>query len=93
VNILFKEQPFSPASIAEKVLKNYSCFQLEGISIETLFEVIEEKVINSKNIFGFVPGTDSDLIDYQKAESISRLAYLITNTLSNMDEIPSFLEE
>ena len=93
VNVMFKEQPFSPTSIMEMLLKNYSCFQLEGISIETLFEVIEEKAISSKNIVGFIPGTDPDLIDYQKAESISRLAYLITDTLANMDEIPTFLEE
>ena len=63
VDVLFKGQPYSPTSIAEKGLKNYSCFQLEGISIETLFEVIEEKTISSKNIVGFIPGTDPDLIN------------------------------
>ena len=61
VDVLFKGQPFSPTSMAEKGLKNYSCFQLEGNSIETIFEVIEEKAVSSKNIIGFVAGTDPDL--------------------------------
>ena len=61
VDALFEGQPFSPASIAEKGLRSYSCFQLEGISIETFFEVIEEKAVSSKNIVGIVPGTDPDL--------------------------------
>ncbi len=39
------------------------------------------------------PGDDPDKIDYSKVESLSRLAYLITETLANMNEVPTFLEE
>jgi hypothetical protein len=38
------------------------------------------------------PGDDADKIEYDKAEKISRLAYLITMKLANMDEVPDFLE-
>lgn len=39
------------------------------------------------------PGDDPEKIDYPKAESISRLAYLITEQLANMDAVPSFMSE
>lgn len=39
------------------------------------------------------PGDDPEKIEYDKAESISRLAYLITMKLANMDEVPDFREE
>ena len=35
-------------------------------------------------------GDDPEKIEYDKAESISRLAYLITMELANMDEVPDF---
>ena len=38
------------------------------------------------------PGDDADKIEYDKAVKISKLAYLITMKLANMDEIPDFLE-
>jgi hypothetical protein len=38
------------------------------------------------------PGDDPDKIEYGKAVKISRLAYLITMKLANMDEIPDFEE-
>jgi len=38
-------------------------------------------------------GDDPEKIDYDKAMSISKIAYLITDTLANMDEVPSFLED
>ncbi|MBN1388962.1 MAG: M20/M25/M40 family metallo-hydrolase [Bacteroidales bacterium] len=39
------------------------------------------------------PGDDPGKIDYAKAESICRLAYLITTKLANMDAVPTFLIE
>jgi Zn-dependent M28 family amino/carboxypeptidase len=39
------------------------------------------------------PTDDADKIDYAKAESISKLAYLLTEKLANMDEVPDFLEK
>ena len=38
------------------------------------------------------PGDDAAKIEYDKAVKISRLAYLITMKLANMDEVPDFLE-
>lgn len=38
------------------------------------------------------PGDDPEKIEYDKATKISRLAYLITMDLANMDEVPDFLE-
>lgn len=37
------------------------------------------------------PGDDAAKIDYEKAESISRLAYLVARRLANMDSVPDFL--
>ncbi|TFH36208.1 MAG: M20/M25/M40 family metallo-hydrolase [Bacteroidia bacterium] len=39
------------------------------------------------------PGDDAEKIDYAKAESISRLAFLIAGKLANMDKVPDFLNE
>ena len=39
------------------------------------------------------PTDDADKIDYAKAESISRLGYLLTCKLANMDTVPDFLEK
>jgi len=39
------------------------------------------------------PGDDPDKIDYDKAESICRLGYLVTTKLANMDAVPSFMIE
>ena len=36
------------------------------------------------------PGDDPEKIDYPKAESISRLAFLIATKLANMEEVPDF---
>jgi hypothetical protein len=38
------------------------------------------------------PGDDADKIDYPKAESISRLAYLLACKLANMEEVPAFTD-
>lgn len=38
------------------------------------------------------PGDDPEKIEYDKAMAISRLAYLITMELANMDKVPSFEE-
>ena len=38
------------------------------------------------------PGDDAEKIEYDKAVKISRLAYLITMKLANMDEVPAFVE-
>ena len=38
------------------------------------------------------PGDDADKIEYDKAVKLSKLAYLITMKLANMDEVPDFLE-
>jgi len=39
------------------------------------------------------PGDDADRIDYEKAESISRLACLIATKLANMNELPDFINQ
>lgn len=39
------------------------------------------------------PTDDADKIDYPKAESISKLGYLLADKLANMDEVPDFLEK
>jgi hypothetical protein len=39
------------------------------------------------------PGDDPEKIEYDKAEKLSRLAYLITMELANMDQVPDFLEQ
>lgn len=39
------------------------------------------------------PGDDAEKIDYPKAESISRLAYLIAEKLANAEAVPDFLEK
>ncbi|MFC2122048.1 M20/M25/M40 family metallo-hydrolase, partial [Bacteroidota bacterium] len=36
------------------------------------------------------PTDDADKIDYSKAESLSRLGFLIVNKMANMDVVPSF---
>ncbi len=36
------------------------------------------------------PGDDPDKIDYEKAESISKLSYLIVRKLANMENVPAF---
>ena len=36
------------------------------------------------------PGDDAEKIEYDKAVKLSRLAYLITMKLANMDEVPAF---
>lgn len=38
------------------------------------------------------PGDDADKIDYEKAESIARLSYLITKKLANMETVPGFVQ-
>jgi hypothetical protein len=38
------------------------------------------------------PGDDPEKIEYEKAVKLSRLAYLITMELANMDEVPDFSE-
>ncbi len=37
------------------------------------------------------PGDDPEKIDYAKAESLSRLSYLLTQKLGNMEKVPDFL--
>jgi Zn-dependent M28 family amino/carboxypeptidase len=39
------------------------------------------------------PGDDAEKIDYPKAQSISRLAYLLAERLANMEVVPDFLEK
>lgn len=39
------------------------------------------------------PGDDPEKVDYEKAEALSRLTYLIANKLANMSEIPDFHKE
>lgn len=39
------------------------------------------------------PTDDPERIEYDKAEAISRLAYMITMELANMDQVPAFTEE
>lgn len=39
-----------------------------------------------------IPVVDPEKIDYRKAESISRLAYIMTVRLATMDKFPDFEE-
>jgi len=58
---IFEGQSCTPSMIKNKGLRNYSCFPLEGFTLETCHEVLEEEVLSTKNIIGIVPGTDPDL--------------------------------
>jgi len=64
---------------------DHQTFIKEGIPAFFFFSGVHEDLHK--------PGDDPENIDYDKVKSISRLAYLITDTLANMDEVPTFLEE
>ncbi len=150
VMALFEDQKYDPVNIEEDGIKKYKTYQLEDISIETHFSVLDRSEVMLKNVVGMVrgsdpelskqfiavgahldhvafpggqvangaddnasyskagipsffffsgdhkdlhtPGDDADKIEYDKAVKLSRLAYLITMKLANMDEVPDFLE-
>lgn len=61
LDALFEGQKYNPSIIKEKELKKYKCFTLENTSLETNYEIVDEKLIFSKNIIGIIPGTDPAL--------------------------------
>ncbi|MEN8204071.1 MAG: M20/M25/M40 family metallo-hydrolase [Bacteroidota bacterium] len=60
---IFEGQKYDPADIAGKGLKKYRCYQLENVSIEAVFPVLESSEISLKNVVGWVEGTDPELQD------------------------------
>ncbi len=61
---------------------DHQSFIREGIPGFFFFSGVHEDLHN--------PGDDPEKIDYPKAESISRLAYMMAVRLASMDEFPSF---
>lgn len=61
---------------------DHQSFISEGIPGFFFFSGVHEDLHN--------PGDDPEKIDYPKAESISRLAYLIAIRLADMESVPSF---
>ncbi|MDZ7739213.1 MAG: M20/M25/M40 family metallo-hydrolase, partial [Bacteroidales bacterium] len=61
---------------------DHQSFMMAGIPAFFFFSGVHEDLHR--------PGDDPEKIDYDKAESISRLGYLITTKLANMEVVPSF---
>lgn len=58
---LFSGQKFTPALIEEKGIKKYKTYQLEDLSVETRFPVLEESELSLKNVVAWVEGSDPEL--------------------------------
>lgn len=58
---LFEGQKYDPAGIETKGLKKYRCYQLENLTVDTRFPLLEKSEVTLKNVVGMVPGTDPDL--------------------------------
>jgi len=61
VRSLFEGQKYDPVNIEEDGIKKYRCYQLEDVSIETEYTLLESEEIFLKNVVGMVKGTDPDL--------------------------------
>ena len=63
IRSIFEGQKYDPVNIEEDGIKKYQTYQLEDISIETQFTVLEKSEISFKNVVGIVKGTDPELSD------------------------------
>jgi len=58
---LFEGHKISPSFVEEEGIRKYKTFQLEDISVETRFPVLEQSEITLKNVVAIVEGTDPGL--------------------------------
>jgi hypothetical protein len=58
---IFEDQKYDPVNIAEDGIKKYKTYELENVSIETVFTILEKTEISLKNVVGIVKGTDPEL--------------------------------
>jgi hypothetical protein len=58
---LFTGQKITPATIEENGIRKYKTYQLEDITVETRFPVLEESEVKLKNVVAYVQGTDPEL--------------------------------
>ena len=63
VRSIFAGQKYDPVNIEEDGIKKYKCYQLEGVSIENEYSLLESEEVYLKNVVGMVKGTDPDLAD------------------------------
>jgi len=63
IRSIFEGQKYDPVNIEEDGIKKYLTYQLEDISIETQFTVLETSEVSLKNVIGIVKGTDPELSD------------------------------
>jgi hypothetical protein len=61
VRALFEGQKYDPVNIEEDGIKKYKTYQLEDVSIETRFSVLDRSEVSLKNVVGMVRGTDPEL--------------------------------
>jgi len=61
IEALFRDQKVSPGMIEEKGTRKYKTYQLEDISVETRFPVLERSEVSLKNVVAWVRGTDPEL--------------------------------
>jgi len=60
---IFEGQKYDPVNIEEDGIKKYKCYQLEDVSIEAEYTLLESDEVYLKNVVGMVKGTDPDLAD------------------------------
>jgi hypothetical protein len=60
---IFEGQKYDPVNIEEDGIKKYKTYQLEDVSIDTRFTVLERSEVSFKNVVGIVKGTDPELSD------------------------------
>jgi hypothetical protein len=60
---IFEGQKYDPVNIEEDGIKKYKCYQLEDVSIENEYTLLESDEVSLKNVVGMVKGTDPDLAD------------------------------
>jgi len=58
---LFEGQKISPSFVEEEGIKKYKTYQLDDISVETRFPVLEQSEIALKNVVAVVEGSDPEL--------------------------------
>lgn len=63
IRSIFEDQKYDPVNIEEDGIKKYRTYQLEDISIETQFTVLNRSEVSLKNVVGIVKGTDPELSD------------------------------
>ena len=61
VRALFEGQKYDPVNIEEDGIRKYRTYQLEDVSMETHFSVLDRSEVSLKNVVGMVRGTDPEL--------------------------------